>query len=80
MKALKLTEQRRKQFMTLVQEMQKQIEPLSKEAQTKGNAEEVRPKAMKVRKDYAGKVEAILTAAQKKQWQEMLGKPLHLSD
>jgi hypothetical protein len=79
-KELKLTEEQRKQFMTLVQEMQKQIEPLIKEAQTKGNPEEVRPKAMKVRKDYAGKVQAILTETQKKQWQEMLGKPLDLSE
>ena len=45
-----------------------------------GNPEEIRPKVMKIRKDYEGKVGAILGDAQKKQWQEMLGKPFDLGD
>ena len=76
MKALKLTEQRRKQFMTLVQEMQKQIVPLMKEAQSGGNPEEIGPKVIRIRLDCAGKMEAILSDAQRKQWKEMLGKLL----
>jgi hypothetical protein len=60
--------------------MQQKIEPLIKEAQTKGNPEEIRPKALKIRKEYAGKIEALLTEAQKKQWQDMLGKPFALGD
>jgi hypothetical protein len=80
MKELKLTDEQRKQFMALVQEMQQKIEPLIKEAQTKGNPEEIRPKAMKIRKEYADKIEAIFTEAQKKRWLEMLGKPFDLGD
>jgi hypothetical protein len=80
LKELKLTDEQRKQFMALVQEMQQKIEPLIKEAQTKGNPEEIRPKALKIRKEYAGKIEALLTEAQKKQWQDMLGKPFALGD
>ena len=79
-KELKITDEQRKQFMGIVQEMQAKIGPLIKEAQSGGNPEEIRPKVMKIRKDYEGKVGAILGDAQKKQWQEMLGKPFDLGD
>ena len=42
--------------------------------------EEIRPKAMKIRKEHEGKIEALLTDAQKKQWKEMLGKPFDLDE
>src|SRR5258707_5540095 len=42
--------------------------------------EEIRPKMMKIRKEQEGKIEALLSDAQKKQWKEMLGKPLDLGD
>jgi hypothetical protein len=61
-------------------ELQKKIGPLIKEAQTGGNPEEIRPKVMKIRKEYEGKLEALLTDAQKKQWKEMIGKPLNLDE
>jgi hypothetical protein len=35
---------------------------------------------MKIRKEQEGKIEALLSDAQKKQWKEMLGKPLNLGD
>lgn len=79
-KELKITDEQREQFMVVVQELQKKIGPLIKEAQSGGNAEEIRPKVMKIRKEAEGKLEALLTDAQKKQWQEMLGKPLKLDD
>jgi hypothetical protein len=79
-KDLKITDEQRKQFMAVVQDMQKKIEPLIKEAQSSGKPEEIRPKVMKIRKEHEGKIEALLTDAQKKQWKEMLGKPLALDD
>jgi hypothetical protein len=79
-KALKVTDDQRKQFVGVVQELQKKIGPLIKEAQTGGNPEEIRPKVMTIRKEYEGKLEALLTDAQKKQWKEMLGQPLTLDD
>ena len=51
-----------------------------KEAESGGNHEEIRPKAMKIRKEHERKIEALLTDAQKKQWKEMLGKPLNLDE
>ena len=66
--------------MGVVQDMQKKIEPLIKEAQSGGNPEEIRPKVMKIRKEHEAKIEAILTDVQKKQWKEMLGKPLDLGE
>ena len=80
MAEVKLTDEQRQQFMTLVQEMQRRIEPLIKEAQTKGNPEEIRPKAQAIRKEYAARIESTLTASQKERWQEMLGKPFDSDD
>ena len=51
-KELKLTDAQRMRFMATVQELERKIQPLIKEAQERGNPEEVRPKALKVRKEY----------------------------
>jgi hypothetical protein len=77
---LKITDEQRKRIMEVVQEMQKKIEPLMKEVESGGKPEEIRPKVLKVRKQHEGRIEALLTDAQKKQWKELLGKPLDLSD
>ena len=66
--------------MAVVQQMQKKIEPLVKEAEKDGKPEEVRPRMMKVRKEHEGKIEALLSDEQKKKWKEMLGKALDLDD
>ena len=79
-KDLKITDEQRKQFMTVIQDMQKKIAPLIKEAQSGGDPKEIWPKIMKIRKDHEGKLVALLTDAQKKQWKEMLGKPLDLDE
>jgi hypothetical protein len=75
-KGLKITTEQRKQFMAIVQDLQKKIKPLIEEAQSGGNPEEIRPKVMKIKKDHELQIEALLTDTQKKEWQEMLGKPL----
>jgi Spy/CpxP family protein refolding chaperone len=79
-KPLKITEDQRKQFREVVHEMHKKIAPLAKEAETGGKPEEIRAKAMKIRKEQQGKIEALLSDAQKKQWKELLGKPFDLKD
>jgi hypothetical protein len=75
---LKITDEQRKRFMEVVQEMHKKIEPVIKEAQSGGDPEQIRPKVMKIRREHEGRIEALLSDAQKKQWREMLGKPLDL--
>ncbi len=80
MKELEITDKQRQQFVEVVQEMQKKIEPLLKEAQKGGKPEEIRPKVMKIREEHVGRIEAILNDAQKKQWKTMLGNPLDLND
>ncbi len=79
-KELEITDQQRQQFFEVVQEMQKKIEPLLKEAQKGGKPEEIRPKVMKIREEHVGRIGALLSDAQKKQWKELLGKPLDLRD
>jgi len=76
---LKITDEQRKQFQAFVEEMQKKIQPLIEEVQSgKGQPQEIMPKVMAIRMEYGGKLETVLTDAQKKRWQEMLGKPLDL--
>ncbi len=79
-KELKISQDQLKKFMAVVQELQKQVEPLFKQAQSGGNPAEIRPKIEKVRQDHAKKLEAVLTDDQKKQWKELLGLPFELGD
>ncbi len=79
-KDLKITDEQRKQFMAVIQEMQTKIAPLLKDVDSGGDAKEIWPKLMKIRKEHEGRIEALLSDAQKKQWKEMLGKPLDLGD
>ena len=62
--------------MAMMQQAQKEIEPLLEEAQKGGNPKEIQPKVIKIRDDLEAKLEALLTDAQKTQWKEMLGKPM----
>jgi hypothetical protein len=77
---LKITGEQRLQFQAFVKELQEKIQPLINEAQSGGNPAEIRPKVMKIRKEYAGKMETILTDGQRGQWKEMLGKAFELGD
>jgi hypothetical protein len=79
-KELKITDEQVVQFMGVIRAMHKAIEPLMKEAQSGGNPLEIRPKVIKIRKDHEEKLEAILSDAQRKQWKEMLGKPIDVLD
>jgi hypothetical protein len=77
---LKITDEQREKFREVVQAMEKKIQPLVKEAESGGNPQEVMPKVMKVRKEHESLIEALLSDTQKKQWQELLGKPFMLGD
>jgi len=79
-KELKITEEQLAKFMAIVRELQKNVEPLVKEAQSGGKPEEIRPKIEQLRKDHAKKLEAVLSDAQKKQWKDLLGPPFELGD
>jgi len=77
---LKITDEQRKKFMDVVQDMQKKIQAMIKDAGQEPKPEELRPKMMKIRQEHAGKIEAQLTETQKNQWKELLGKPFDLGD
>ena len=77
-KELQITGEQRNQFMGLVQEMTMKLEPLIKQAKSAANPQEMekmRQEALKMRQDCQGKMEALMSDAQKKQWKEMIGKP-----
>jgi hypothetical protein len=79
---LKITDEQRRKFKNVVQEMEKKTRSQIKEVIDAGgnpeNPEELRSKVMKIRKEYEGKIEALLSDTQKKQWKELLGKPFNL--
>ena len=77
---LKITDEQRKQFRTEVESMHKKIQRLVKKAESDGKPEEIMPKVMRTRKAHENRIEAMLSDAQKKQWREMLGKPLDLDE
>lgn len=76
---LNISDEQRTGFMSVVQAMHETIQALIKEGQLRGNTD-LGPKVMKIRREYEGKIEAILTPLQKEQWQELLGKPFDLDD
>lgn len=75
-KELKITDEQRRQFMGVIQEMQKEITPLMKEAKSGGSSQEILAEVTRMRLDAQEKIEALLSDAQKKQWKEMIGQPL----
>jgi Spy/CpxP family protein refolding chaperone len=78
---LQVTDEQRRQFMALMQQALKEIDPLLEEAQKSGNPKKIQPKVIKIRDNLEATMEALLTDAQKTQWKEMLGKPMdHLDD
>ncbi|MCX6898608.1 MAG: hypothetical protein NT105_07910 [Verrucomicrobia bacterium] len=79
MKELQITDAQRKQFMAPTQETQQKTQTLMEEIHKGANPDEIRPKALQLRLDLEAKLETLLTDAQKKQWKEMLGKPVDLS-
>jgi hypothetical protein len=79
-KELGMTERPRQQFVGVVQDMQKEIEPLLKEARNGSSANEIRPKMMKIRVEHEAELEALLTDDQERPWKELPGKPLKLND
>ncbi len=62
--------------MGLIQEMSKEVQPLIRETKSEsgGNPEEFRLAVIKLRPGFLGKTEALMSDAQKKQWQKMIGK------
>ena len=79
-KELQITDEQQKQFVPLIQETQLKIKTLMEELQKGGSISEVQPKVLKSRSDLERQLEALLTDDQKKQWKEMLGKPMDLGD
>lgn len=75
---LKITDEQRKQFMNIVEEMHKKIEPLVKKAQSGGNPAEILPKVMRIRRDHESRIQAVLSEAQREEWRKLVGKPFEV--
>jgi hypothetical protein len=62
--------------MVEMRKTQTQTEELMQEVRKTGKRGEIRPKVVKLRQELQGKLEALLTEAQRTQWKEMLGQPI----
>ena len=72
---LNITDEQRQKFMGAIQDMQKEIAPLLKEAKSGGNPQEILLKVTRLRQDCQGRIVILLNDAQRKQWEEMTGQP-----
>ena len=79
-KELKITPEQMKKFMAITHDLQTSVAAAIKEAQAGGNLQELRSRVERLRRDHARTLEDVLTDAQKKQWQAMLGPPFDLGD
>jgi len=79
LKELQITDEQRKQFMAPIMETDQKMQGLMGEIHNGANPDEIRPKALQLRLDLEGKLEVLLTDAQKKQWNQMLGEPVDAS-
>jgi hypothetical protein len=77
-KDLQITDEQRTQFMAEIRQTQGEIESLLAEIPKGASPAEIQPKVLKKRAALEDKLESLLTDAQKKQWIEMLGKPIEL--
>jgi hypothetical protein len=77
---LNITDQQREKFFDVHRDMEKTIQALMQQVPGPANPSEMRPKVMKIRKNHEARIQALLSERQKKQWQELLGKPLVLDD
>jgi hypothetical protein len=64
-KELEITDKQRQQFMKFMQEMQKKMEPVMKEAQKGGKPEEIAPKLRKIRREQESKTRRSWTTPRK---------------
>ena len=74
---LQITDEQQKQFMASIQETQKKTQALMEEIHKGASPDVIRPKAFQLRVDLEAKLESLLPEAQKRQWKEMLGKPVN---
>jgi hypothetical protein len=79
-KELNITDEQRKKFMEVVQNLQKTVEPLMKEMQQGGDPQVFRSKMLTARLDHQDQIRAFLTDAQKQKWKDMTGKTFELDD
>jgi hypothetical protein len=77
---LEIADKQRQQFSEIAQAFQKKFESLIKQAQKGGNPQEIGPQIRRIRNEQERRIEALLSDAQKRQWQGMLGKTLDLGD
>lgn len=79
-RTLKISDEQRRCFTAVVPSMHEKMQPLLVEAQASGGPDEIAPKLLRVRREHAGRILAILSRHQKEQWQALLGRAFEFDD
>lgn len=77
---LKIKDEQRQQFVAVIQEMQKKVEPLMREIQSGGDPSKIVPKIHELRQQHATRLESLLNETQQAEWKKMIGKQFSLDD
>lgn len=75
---LELTPDQQKRAMATLEETQKRTEALQRKFEGSGKVDEMRKEGARVRQEQEAKLEKLLTEAQRKEWEGLLGKRLAL--
>jgi Spy/CpxP family protein refolding chaperone len=77
---LKITDEQRKQLMTVVQEMHQAVASSTKDIPPGADPAKIMAKVQEIRRAHSARIEALLSRDQKKAWKEVLGAPFDLGD
>lgn len=75
-KKMSLTQQQRKKYAGIVQQMQRTIQSIQQKARDGGDPRQIQQQAMQVRKEQEKKIGELLSQSQLKTWKQLLGTPL----
>jgi hypothetical protein len=73
---LQITNEEKAQFMSVIEPMSKKMESVAEEARHGTDPADFQRQVLGLRVDLERQLEAVLTESQRKQWKEMLGKPI----
>jgi hypothetical protein len=77
---LKVTAEQGRQFRTVIEGLQNEVQSLVRQAPAGGDPTDIRAKMLKFRQEHERRLEALLSDTQKERWRELLGKPFDLAD
>lgn len=77
---MQMTDTQRRQFFQTVQQMQQRMQAVFEELQRSGQTEQAQARIAALRRETMGRLDALLTSAQKRIWAGIIGRQADLDD